>query len=263
MELIPKTYEPTFAQRVYSFGASPLFLIGAILYTAGAGIGILLNLNAFMPIASFISFGIAALPIIGMWLLYTACKNQDGDKVVNALKIFRASVIIALVVIGLAGALVLLFGGIGAIISASIEVVIVLLVVSLLLVALIVFYFVPILKILRDVGDGVKYGITTKLRGVLPFSVMVAINMTLFVVGIFAAGVFARFIMRAFDVPEYLVMVVPIINVSLIELLSNAGFVLCVIVLLKFNKSLQESPPQPPVALQSPPQPYFPPLPPQ
>lgn len=102
----PQPAPNDFIRNFHYFGNSGMFLAGISMYTAGSAFAQL----AALGLGSIIGLPLAALPIIGFWLIYAASKTPSyPEKSLTALTLFKVSVIIGLVVSAL-GVLALLIG---------------------------------------------------------------------------------------------------------------------------------------------------------
>ena len=250
-------YAPgTYIEALHYFGASTLFLVGIIMFSAGKLFSIFLNFTW----TSIFSMMILALPVTGFWLIFAASKDpKPPEKTVPALKLFKASAIILLIQSCLAGlafliGAIMLFaagsavssligagGGITAIIG------IVLLLVGAALVTVNVLYYKSIVKILGGIELGITQNVFQPLPDIKFFTLLTYITVGLSALGALismvisiALGTYVRTVTRA--LPDFIGNTVEdILGVGglpfaeIFTLTGLAGIILCVIVLNKFN----------------------------
>jgi len=268
----------SYAQRLHSFGKSPAFLLGAVLFIIGSGLGALINFTAL----SIISLALAALPIIGLLLVYTASKTpQLPEKSLTGLTLFKVSAIIEMVIYCLVAALAL----IGVIIGVVLEIAVggtvlavfifIMAAVTLGLLALFIFlYYVSILRIIGGIKTGLTTNVFTPLKGVMPLLVMLIIlgvfslMGTLSLIGWAGTGIsstgtlnmamdnnlfFAdllQIIMSVLDSAGLSASTGTMVLSSAFGVVRMVGAIICVYVVYQFNKSIiygsRHDVPQPP-----------------
>ncbi|MDR1703061.1 MAG: hypothetical protein LBS19_00025 [Clostridiales bacterium] len=182
------------------YGRSEMFFAGIILYTAGNVINNLMSFGFF----SIVSLLIAALPIAGMWIIYSNSKaGNNPNRALTALSLFRGRAIIAVIGLILLLAMVILgslliqavgnmdsvreafsnsFTGDMAYLAgtaegkAALETVLIIMVVVFIvvLIAIIVcsvFYYRAIFNILNGLKSNITRDEFEPIKGITPFSV--------------------------------------------------------------------------------------------
>ncbi|MCL2753303.1 MAG: hypothetical protein FWE44_04045 [Defluviitaleaceae bacterium] len=235
-------YDGSFAQKLHGFATSPMFLIGTILYTTYAVINVFEIFPFFFNFFSMISITIQFLPVVALWMLHSSAKGQDPDKTLVAIKLFKISVIIGLVLISLGSALVL-FGTLLALSVSPSS--LLLLIVFAMLASVIVFYFVPLLFILNSIRDGVRYNFTKPLRGVNPFVVYMLINFVLSAILVSFPNLMTNWLIRMGVEYTDITVTMPTVGSGMFStIFANVSMALFVFVIYIFNRSLKEASPQ-------------------
>jgi len=253
----------SFIEHLHKHGKSGLFLTGIIMFTVGIVISNIMFANVFFII---IPLAIAALPIIGFWLIFAAAKNpKQPEKTLTALVLFKVSMIISLVGIGLvvlgmllifiimAAVLAVEFGGLPAVILL-----IAFLPAVAIIVLTIIFYYVPVFRILQSIKFNIMHNAFTRIRGVKPFTIFFFIIMAFGVVGgLIGLALIGTFDYFLDDFMNYLILeapelrpyehliwdawdgLVPSMAIStLFGIVSSVGSALCVVSLNKFANSM-------------------------
>jgi hypothetical protein len=164
-----------FIQHLHTQGKSGLFLAGIILLTAGTGLTLFASFSFF----SILPLLLAALPIVGFWLIFAASRKPIlPEKTLPALTLFKIHTIFYLAVISLAalvsvGSLVLALVGMSYYGGGPFAAVLfALFLVTAFFVIAIVFYYVAILKIISSTRANIVHNTMNPLRGVMPFSII-------------------------------------------------------------------------------------------
>jgi hypothetical protein len=184
-------YMPTpsgsFIEHLHTQGRSGLFLTGIILFSAGT----LFTIFASFSALSIISLLLAALPITGFWLIFAASKSPRlPEKTLPALTLFKIYTIFWLVVVGLVALAFLIFFGLAFIGLAEfggggeLAVLLIMFFLTAVVFAVIIaFYYVPILRIIGSIRRNILHNAMEPLRGVLPFTVVAIILVSLGILG--------------------------------------------------------------------------------
>ncbi|MCL2203348.1 MAG: hypothetical protein FWB88_05365 [Defluviitaleaceae bacterium] len=180
-EILPPGTGTGFLQRLHSHGSSGTFLIGSVLFSAGTLLPILLNFSVF----AIFSLALAVLPVIGVWLLYSASKTPKvPEGSLPGFTLFKVAAVIGLVffcialgitvivmLLVLAGGAFLtdMFGGGG-------EIILLMLFIFAIVIALFIlwlrFYYVALLRVLKSIREGILYGNCNEIRGVGSFTIL-------------------------------------------------------------------------------------------
>jgi len=251
----------SYAERLHSFGKSPMFLLGAVLFIVGGGLGALINFTVF----SIFNLALVALPIIGLLLVYIASKTpQLPEKSLTGLTLFKVSTIIEMVIFCLVIALVLIGVIIGVILGFAVgDTVIAVFIfivaaVTVGILALFLFlYYVSILRIIGGIKTGLTTNVFTPLKGVMPLLVMLIIMAvfsfigTLTLIGWAGAGsldILMDDIFYFADVPWEVRSMFDGIGLfanmgtlvlsSVLGVMRTIGAIICVIVVYQFNRSI-------------------------
>jgi len=223
--------DETFVQILQKHCGSKLFLIGVLLYTAGNVLTMLIgySLVGALPLLVLI------LPIIGLLLVYFESKHKREPKnTLRVLKFFQICtvIILALLCISIPFSInAILRGGNLAALSGFY---------SLIYSIPIIVYLVSLLRIIRDVRQGIRKNVQSELRGVLRISIfgLIVIILEFLHVGLFTA--FAR------DVIFYFIyFMYGIADFGLspatgfwFGILSAAGAIIFIVLLNRFNRDL-------------------------
>ena len=243
-----------FIEYLHRHGGSTLFLTGIILFTVGTALTSIITFSFL----SILSMALVALPIIGFWLMYAASKNpSEPEKTLPALTLFKVHTIITLVLVCIGAGLVTIVGIIltvafGAEFGGGIAVATLIgfLVVAGIFALFIVFYFVAILKILKDIRRNIIENVFKPIRGVTSFTIFTFVMIGLGFIGIligfvalgFATSIIDELIWYApefamLDTVIYGAMAVNAISV-ISSLVTSIGTVICVIALNKFASGM-------------------------
>ena len=251
-----------YAERLHSFGKSTLFMIGIILFSAGAVLAEFMSFSA----ASIITLGLLALPITGFWLIFAASKAPGlPEKTLTSLTLFKVAIIISLVLYSIVALLLLIAaislfaaasalagnpwaqGGVGGLAFAGF----VLLLASGGIVAFMIIYFKAVLKTLAGIKNNLLYNTFYPLEGIKMFTILTYIGVgftaLLALISLFSLNVIGGMI---WDLPGFMRDIVwaalPSQGIAafnaLFTLTHCAGIVICVKVLNDFNDSLQPNP---------------------
>jgi MFS family permease len=262
-------YQGSFRERLHSYGGSNLFLVGIILFSVGHLISLISTLGIFTVTA----LPTVVLILTGFWLIYAASKAPKlPEKTKTALVLFKVNTIIGLVISSLVTLIVFLASCVIIIASialsqgyyASSESVALMIVGILflpfsgILVVYIVIYYKALLKLLSGIQRGISSNVFVPLPGIKAFTVI-----TYIAVGIAALGAFVMLgiavsgplytydmyywmhdlpwesqqILGSFIGSFYGIASLALSSLS--TLITQAGTVLCVIVLNRFNNSLK------------------------
>ena len=170
-----------FLNRLRLHASSPLFLVGCILFSAGTLGGFLFGFSVW----SVFAFLLAALPIVGLWLLYgSSVSNSNVGVTRGALVCLKVKAIFDLVIfcivlgvialVGIAsivggGALVAYLGGGGEFLAIGI---LLFLATLGVLVVVLVLYFVAWVKAINCIRAGVNVGNVREIKGASSFAVL-------------------------------------------------------------------------------------------
>ncbi|MCL2376429.1 MAG: hypothetical protein FWC76_03430 [Defluviitaleaceae bacterium] len=242
---------PSFISHLQRYGRSRLFLTGIILFTIGTTLSTIISwtLLAFIPLA------LAALPIIGFWLIYASSKNAEKpEKVLTALTLFKVHTIITLVLMCLLAMLITLlslatyFGGAGTSADLAFS-----LFAALIMFSLIPLYYVSILNIIKSIRQNIINNTFNPIRGVLPFTIITFIYVGFFVLAIVVMLVLMGISgLLAINEPMWYyptqdvfsgvammsMLMMFVVFVSVIYLSGMVGTVICVIILNRLAKSI-------------------------
>ena len=248
-----------FEELLHEHGASSLFLVGTILLIGG-GVITALSMGVF-GVATLLTL---ILPAIALIMTYSICKNKKPmQSMTTPLTLVKVDVILSLVYLGLAfiGGLAII-GVVGYVIDSimfvpdmdlivGVMAVAFVITYAIILVPLIIFYYVPLLRILADIRAGALTGHATwgRIRGVLPFSVMIYILAGLTLLAVFSnLGSMAAmqsianelYMLELIGLDWMFFMFDPtfIILSSLGGIAQGLGMILLVVVLGKFNKAV-------------------------
>ena len=247
----------SFVERLHNYGKSNIFLIGIILFTVGNLFVIFRVLNIY----SIISIILMVLPIIGFWLIFVASKMPKvPEKTMTALTLFKVSIIIGLVLSGFV-ALVMLILSVVFIAGAGVDpsyytgylngsymiiLGIMFLIIVAIAVTLIVIYYRSVLMLISGIRKGIANNSFNPLPGIKTFSIFTYIIVVFAVLSTLLMAVSAGSINTLMNdaygsieaikpyISSYTVSAFSIVS----TLASNAGIVICVIVLNRFNNSL-------------------------
>ena len=254
----------SFAERVRRFGGSAAFLIGIILYTAGT---VTTHVLSWSSMLSIIALALAALPIIGLWLVFSAAKSSGvHGKALPALTLFKVHTIIVLVLVCLI-VLLMIIGSIGVMVGIGavdyvsdyivmesftknilIGVGIAMFIGIAISILIIVLYYRSLLRIIGDTRTGLIYDIMKPLRGAGVFSVLTYIGVGFSIISSIWMMTFTGFANELlYSMPyEFRDIFSNALDVfrqtaytsAIATLVSSVGIVLCVVVLGRFNRSL-------------------------
>jgi len=252
----------SFLERVHNFGRSLQFLIGIILFTIGTMLPIVLTFSVF----SIFQILFVALPLVGFWLLYGSSKSGTSAKsTLTSLLLFKINTIIGIVLTSIAAFALIIIGSIG-IIAVSVNdptmggivgglIGVAIFFVLAILVLYIIFYYVPLLRILNGIRDGINFNQFGKIRGVVSLTVFscIAIGfgvLSVVIMVVFAAG-FPQIMQNTMmDLPDYMQwyfdgfnlmhVQATMILTSIIPFITYAGNIICLVVLNKFNNSIEK-----------------------
>ena len=251
------SHEPgSYASRLHSYGRSPMFLVGMLLFIIGNVAGALLNFSIF----NIFSLGLIALPVIGLILAYTASTNPClPEKTLTALTLFKVSTIIELVLYCLLMAAVVIIAILVIVISAvahdpaivAITFVSVAFIVGIMVLFLIV-YYVPLLCLIAGIKRGLISNVFEPLKGVTRVLVALIVLCVFMVISnaiAFAGSAIIDTLLldAAIMAPEFadilkslsMITDVGTITMTLIfSLMRSAGAITCVLVVRQFNKSI-------------------------
>ena len=184
---MPDMYTPSpfFLDHLHKHGRSGLFLTGIILFSIGSIMASIFALNIFAIPALLLT----SLPVIGLWLIYTAAKNpQIPEKTLPALTLFKVHAIASMVfiivsMVGVFALLFFLFNFMALAFGAEDIMIIfnIILIVSAVIAAVIIglfiaFYYVPILKIIKSIRHNIENNTFSPIRGVLALTIMASIS---------------------------------------------------------------------------------------
>jgi len=159
----PDGADVSFEKRVYSAVASVFFIFGAVLYTAGAILTIVLAVAVNINAAIIFSIIASALPLVAIWLMITASIKAKGPSLIfTAFTIFRISVVIGLIAVFIP-LIMLVLGSIGFIAIIIVGV----------MVLYVKFYILPLFNILKCLESGIThdYYYDYEKEGVVPFTI--------------------------------------------------------------------------------------------
>ena len=259
-----------FSERLHSFAGSNLFLIAIVLITLGT------LANIFMTFSWFSIFTLlfAALPLTAFWLLYGAAKSAKSTKsTLASMTLFKVEAIIGLVLLSILILAMLIIGFfivIGVAIAdymgafavayfAGADFVWVFVAVYFVLFAVlttyIIMYYVSFLKMVNGIRDGIRYNRFVKIRGVKMFTVLTCIAVgigALYSLGliVFAEHYVNWMLQMLWDLPWYmqefytnsfgwLYNQTSIMIMGAVPLITYIGTAIYLVVLNKFNKSLE------------------------
>ena len=239
---------------LHSFAGTTMFMVAIIMFSAGGLLNIFMNFNIW----SIFSLGILALPVTGFWMMFVASKQPRlPEKSITALKLFKASIIIDLVVTSLAGLIcvivaILIFSAASYIGGGAMAIGLVVLLIAGGMVTFIIIYFKAVLQMLAGIGNGFTYNSFNPLPGIKTFTILTYIMVGFSVLGaistviaVTAATAFLNNIL--WSLPDFISgavrdMLLPSSGVlafqTLCTLLTAAGTVMCIIVLNQFNTKL-------------------------
>lgn len=253
---IVNTDADSYTGLLHSYGKSPMFLMGIILWAVGSLLGILFNFSVF----SIISILLLVLPVIGLFMLYSASvKPKFPEKSLTSMMLFEISATIQLILLAL-GAVVAVIG-FGALIIASLDnlamvagIVISFITSAVVLAAYIYFYFISLFRVLRGIRNGITQNDIKPLRGVVPF-VLVSFLLT----GISVLDALVLLVARDFVASSMssLVQMLPasampfvadffpgsgviLIFNLFVTLVAAMGLVMCLVTLWQFNENLRK-----------------------
>ena len=166
-----------FVERIHKYGASSTFFMGAILYTVGSILSLLLSFS----FANIFSIALLALPIVGVWMVYNAStKPKVPEATLTALTLFKVATIIGLVsfaiglgIIIIAAIIIAVIIAIGNTYAPVLSIVLGVLVITGATFALcIAFYYVALLRVFKSIRNGILDNTCRKIRGVTSFSIL-------------------------------------------------------------------------------------------
>jgi hypothetical protein len=240
-------------EMLHNFGGTTLFMVAIILFSAG---GIL---NEFMSFSvwSVFSLGILALPVTGFWLIFVASKQPRlPEKTTTALKLFKVSIIIELVLICIIALFVtiiaiIIFGAASYVGGGAMAVGLIALLVAGGMVTFIIIYFKAVLQMLGGLSNGIAYNSFNPLPGIKTFTLLTYIMVGFTVLGalatIIAVSAAASFVNSLlWQMPDFIRSTVaglfPQTGVlafqTMCTLMTAAGTVMCIIVLNQFNDKI-------------------------
>ena len=257
--MVDYSYVPgSFVERLHNYGKSNLFLIGIVLFTVGNLVTIFSTFNIY----SIISIILMILPIIGFWLIFIASKMPKvPEKTMTALTLFKVYIIIALVIGGLV-ALVLLIvsvvfiAGAGASqsyytidssgVGVMITIGIIILIIAAIVVTLAVIYYRSVLMLISGIQNGIANNSFNPLPGIKTFTIFTYIIVAFAVLGILSmaasTGTINELMNDTYGSIDAIKPYISSFNVTAFSIIStlasNAGIVICIIVLNKFNNNL-------------------------
>ena len=257
-----------FTQRLHSFSASGLFLVGCILYSGGLVLAMIMEFSFL----SIIPLAFVALPIIGMWMLYAASKNPSvPEKSLTSLTLFKVIAVISLVLVcigtgaAVLGMLFALTGGaalvdfLGAGESLFAIMVIIFLIITALLI-LIIIYYVSLLKVIKSIRHGILYNNIKEIRGVGFFTIFGIILVSMEILGNLAT-LSAQVTINNFwsdlvwmirwefgpEVASIFNDLMPLGGIDplpiILSIAASLGMLLMLVTLRKFSASIHQNPP--------------------
>jgi len=229
-----RSYDGSYLEKIHVYFGGSLFLAGVLLYS------IPIVLRVFSG-SSVVALAIHLVPAIGLLMSFAAAKHPNHpERTLAAIKVIRVGVIIGLVLMcifwlsGLQAFVSLI--GLGDGMLLAVPFVVMLASVS----AIIAFYYIPFIRILNCIQYGVSCNEFKPLRGSIPFVVMSSLNIIFNIVSIFLPNNFAQFLSHQSNSSIVLDTVsISSIN-STFTVISSTGVVVCLVVLWKFNKSIQK-----------------------
>ena len=246
---IPHYAPGSFADLLHSFGGSVLFLVGICLFTAGGLIPIFMNFHVW----SIFDMGILALPVTGFFLIFAASKMPKlPEKTLTALKLFKVSIIITLVVVSLVALLGLIVGLIIFTLASEIGggatlVGLIALLVAAGAVVFIIIYFKAVLKILTALRNGITYNSFAPIPELGRFTILTYIMVGFAVLSsvvIIASMSFAHNLL--YNLPDFFADIlrsaIPSQSTMALDMIMtlayNAGIVIPIVVLNQLNARL-------------------------
>jgi len=260
-----------FVERMHQYGSSTLFFVGCILFTAGTALGLVTSLrffNFFSPI--FIAWSV--LPVIGVWIIYSASINpQPQERTLTALTIFKVITMIMIVLTCIGFGLAGLGGLIGLIASVAsgeafiIVTVFIVLAITIAIAALYLrFYLIALNRVITSIRDGIYTGYSREIRGAGSFTVWSYVIIGFSILGsllsfaLFGLGGFMDEFINYFNqgfaegfyesagiVPDFdLASFMPPFGMLslLVSLASSVGMILLIATLGRFAESLKREP---------------------
>ena len=249
----------SFADRLHSFGRSGTFLLGAILFAISSVLGFFVNIN----VIGFIQLGLISLPIIGLLIVYSASSSPRlPEKTFTGLTLIKVHTIIELVLLCIVAAIVLIafiiMGIAGAILEPGLAVVVFIIgiIVAGIFTLFIILYYVSILRIISGIRHNLMSNTFRPLRGVAPLMVIMIIMGVFAVIGSLSALAITDFsstfldelfweLQLTWDQQNWVRSLVQPASVGvrmfslLLVIAGYAGALMCIIVLRSFNNSLK------------------------
>ena len=251
----PPHYAPGgFIEIFHDFGGSILFMVAIIMFSAGAIVNLFMN---FGWMSILFDLPMVGLAIAGFWVIFVASKiPKQPEKSLIALTLFKASIIIQLVLVSLAAlvvviAAVIIFAAASYIGGQAVAYGLIGILLAGGLVTFIVIYFKAVLTTLSGLRNGLMTNGFVTLPGIKTFSILTYIMVGFAVIGaIFTIiGTFAFYsLVGPFlgILPGFLADVVwgifpsptVVIFTTLLTLVYNAGIVIAIVALNQFNSKM-------------------------
>ena len=173
-----------FAQLLHKYGGSPMFLAGLLLLVGGGIVSAFSMFGVMNSVAVFTLLALA-LPSIALFMLYSVCANKmPAEKFSAPLTMLKVYVIISLIFMGLLLVIAIAgmffvgsIAGVDELLMAIIFAVLIGAIIGFLIAftLLLIFYYIPLLRIISDIRSGLFFGNVKKIRGVVPLTVMACI----------------------------------------------------------------------------------------
>jgi len=251
----------SYAERLHSFGRSGAFLLGVILFTVGSLFSLFINFSVF----SIITLLLLSLPIIGGFLIFAASNAPRlPEKILPALTLYKVSTVIELVFFCIAMGVVIIamiiLGAAGAFLDATLGaiVIVIALVIIGIFILYLIMYYVSILRVINGIRGGLISNKFAPLRGVTPLMVIIIIVAAFSLIGSFiaigASGFYNEIIHeiaweigREFgrEFRDMFLSFVPAPNVGrlvgamLLNMTTYTGMIICLSVVSKFNNTMK------------------------
>ena len=250
----PPHYAPGgFIEIFHEFGGSILFMVAIIMFSAGALVNMFMS---FSWMSILFDLPMVGLAIAGFWVIFVASKMpKQPEKSLIALTLFKASIIVQLVIVSLAALLVVIaavlifvaasyiggqayaYGFIGLLVAGG-------------LVTFIVIYFKAVLTTLTGLRHGLMSNGFVTLPGIKTFSILTYIMVGFAVLGAIIS-IISTFALSAFypilyALPDFLADIVwgmfpspaVVAFTTMFTLVYNAGIVLAIVALNQFNSRM-------------------------
>lgn len=273
---VPHYAPGSFIEKLHNSAGSVLFLVAICLFSGGAVINAFLNFSDGLGLlVGFLGLGILALPITGFWMMFAASKVPKlPEKTMTSLKLFKASIIIDLIIMCLVGVLFLIaaiamFSLAANATFAAGELTTTGIVLFLIAAGIVVFniiYFLKAKGVINAIDRNIIHNTSYPIADVKVFSILTYIGVGFAVIGAIIPAVAISAIHNVvrnlpfgmdFIVGSFLPSVAMTTFIALLTMVYCAGIIIMVIVLNQFNdKLLGKAPPTyPPPAPHAPPPP--------